>query len=313
MENKNQLQTELQDASKNKLTVFLLGFFIGLAVIVPGVSGSAIAIMLGLYSAMLYALGNILSDFKRCVKFLLPLLLGAVIGFGAGFILIKLLFEEYIFEIVCLFVGFMIGAFPAISREIKGEKITPTRAVLFPLGLIIPIAIGIVSIILSLKFGDASDTFHSFPIYRYFAYFPLGAVVSVTQIVPGLSATAILMAFGQFGPILNSVSVGYIFENPEVLGLYLSLGAGFVIGIVLISKLFTLILAKCKASAFFMITGMASGSIICMFINPDMYNEYISWAENGVPVLSIVIGVLLLAAGFACSFILTKIEGKQKL
>ncbi len=312
MENNNQIPRELEEAKKSKLLIFVLGFFIGLAVIVPGVSGSAIAIMLGLYAAMLYALGNILTDFRRCIKFLLPLLLGAVIGFGAGFILIKLLFEKYIFEIICLFVGFMIGAYPAISREIKGGKITPRRALLFSAGLIIPIAIGIVSIILSNNSGGGSETFTDFPASRYFAYFPLGVIVSLTQIVPGLSATAVLMAFGQFGLILNSVSVSYILENPEVLGLYASLGAGFIVGIVLISKLFSIILAKWKMGAFFMITGMAAGSIVCMFINPDIYETYTSWQKSGVPPISIAVGTVLLVLGFAASFFLMKIEAKSK-
>ena len=51
------------------IKAFILGIFIGLAVIVPGVSGSTVAIMFGLYAAMLYAIGNIFGDFKKCFKF----------------------------------------------------------------------------------------------------------------------------------------------------------------------------------------------------------------------------------------------------
>ena len=299
--------------SKSRLLTFILGIFIGLAVIVPGVSGSTIAIIFGLYTAMLYAMGNIFNDFKRCIVFLIPLALGAIIGFAVGFIVIQKVFGKYLFQIVCLFVGLMIGALPAIIREIKGEKTTPVRGILFPIGLIIPIAIGVLSIILT-NGADASDasTFTSFPIWRYILYLPLGFVVSITQIVPGLSATAILMAFGQFSPILNSVSVSYILENPQVLGLYASLGIGFIAGIVLISRLFSAILAKHKVTAFFMITGMSIGSIISMFINPDVYDIYISWAKgSGNPVLSIVIGLVLRAVGSILSFILTRYELKH--
>lgn len=299
--------------SKSKLLIFILGIFIGLAVIVPGVSGSTIAIIFGLYTAMLYAFGNIFNDFKLCIVFLIPLGLGAAVGFGAGFIVIQKIFGKYLFAIVCLFVGLMIGALPAITQEIKGQKLSLARSALFPLGLIIPIAIGVLSIILT-SGADASDTatFTSFPIWRYILYLPLGFIVSITQIVPGLSATAILMAFGQFGPILNSVSVSYILENPQVLGLYASLGFGFIAGIVLISRLFSAILAKHKVTAFFMITGMSVGSIISMFINPDVYEVYVAWANgSGNPVLSIVIGVILLAPGFTLSFLLTRYELKH--
>lgn len=297
--------------SVNRPLVFALGIFIGLAVIIPGVSGSAIAIMLGLYTAMLYSLGNVLTDFKRCVRFLLPLALGAVIGFGAGFIIIQKLFGKFLFEIVCLFVGFMIGALPAITKEIRGERLTPVRCVLFPLGFLIPIAIGVTSIILTAGASE-SATFTDFPVWRYVAYFPLGALVSLTQIVPGLSATAILMAFGQFGPILNSVSVSYILDNPEVLGLYASLILGFAVGIVLISKIFSVILLHFRKAAFFAVSGMSVGSIISMFVNPDIYSVYTSWTSGATsPTLPIVIGAPLLIVGFFLSFLLTKYENKH--
>ncbi len=306
---KSEAPAELGRAKKP--LVFVLGIFIGLAVIVPGVSGSAIAIMLGLYTAMLYSLGNVFTDFKRCIGFLIPLLLGAVIGFGAGFIVIQKVFGKYLFEVVCLFVGFMIGALPAITREIRGEALTPRRAVLFPTGLLIPVAIGVTSILLSAG-DDGAGTFTSFPVLRYVAYLPLGFLVSLTQIVPGLSATAILMAFGQFSPILNSVSVSYISENPEVLGLYASLAVGFAAGIVLISRLFSAILARHKTTAFFMISGMSVGSVVSMFINPDVYEVYTSWASGErSPTLPIVIGAVLLVLGFTLSFLLTRYENRH--
>ena len=112
--------------------------------------------------------------------------------------------------------------------------------------------------------------------------------------------------------ILNSVSVSYILDNPQVLGLYASLGVGFIAGIVLISRLFSAILAKHKVTAFFMITGMSVGSIISMFINPDVYEVYTAWgAGNGNPILNIIIGAVVLAIGFVLSFLLTRYELKH--
>ena len=51
--------------SKSWIKALILGFFIGIAVIIPGVSGSTVAIILGMYTALLYAIGNIFNDFKR--------------------------------------------------------------------------------------------------------------------------------------------------------------------------------------------------------------------------------------------------------
>ena len=62
---------ELNFKSKKQwLKAMVLGFFIGLAVILPGISGATIAIIFGLYSSMIYSFGNILKQFKKCFLFL---------------------------------------------------------------------------------------------------------------------------------------------------------------------------------------------------------------------------------------------------
>ncbi len=294
--------------TSSMLSALILGVFIGLAVIVPGVSGSTIAIIFGLYTGMLYALGNILSDFKRCFAFLLPIGVGVVIGFVAGFLVIQRVFEMFLFQLICLFGGLMIGAVPALTKEIKGEKPSVGRVLLFGVGLLIPIGVSVLSIVLSAG-SSASVSFTDFPIWRIFVYLPLGAVVAVTQIVPGLSATAILMAFGQFKPILNSLHADYILSNPQVLLLYAALGVGFLVGIVGISKLFSAILKNHRATAFFCVIGLAFGSIVSMFLNSDVYELYALWAKaTGLPWADIIAGIILLISGFIGSLLLTKYE-----
>lgn len=293
--------------AKSWAVALLLGIFIGLAVIVPGVSGSTIAIIFGLYTAMLYAIGNILNDFKRCLKFLLPIGIGVIIGFVAGFLVIQKVFEAFLFQVICLFVGLMLGAVPAITKEVKGEKISGGRAALFAIGFIIPLAISVISIIFSSS-SEMISSFTKISVLQIILYFPLGFVVAITQIVPGLSATAILMAFGQFRPLLNSLHRDFIFENPIVLALYASIGVGFLVGLVCISKLFSAILTKHKVTAFFMVTGLAFGSIASMFLNSDIYELYTEWASTSVPLVTVTVGIILLVIGFIGSYALTRYE-----
>lgn len=59
---------------------FIKGCVIGIANIVPGVSGGTLALMLGVYSKMLGAISGILKQFKKSVKVLLPILLGCAFG-----------------------------------------------------------------------------------------------------------------------------------------------------------------------------------------------------------------------------------------
>ncbi|MDE6656172.1 MAG: DUF368 domain-containing protein, partial [Anaeroplasmataceae bacterium] len=125
-------------SSKEVAKSGVLGFFIGLAVIVPGISGSTTAIIFKLYDKLLYAIGNILKKIKPCFLFLIPIVLGAILGLALGFFSIQKLLKVFPFAIVAFFGGLMIGAFPVISDEIRGEKITLPKALLFLLGLAIP-------------------------------------------------------------------------------------------------------------------------------------------------------------------------------
>lgn len=292
---------------------FLLGVIIGLAVIIPGVSGSTVAIMFGMYASLLYAIGNILGDFKRCFSYLLPIGIGAVIGFGGGFLVIQKFFGEYMFIIICLFAGLMCGAVPALTVELKGERITPARAILSFAGFLIPIGVSALSIALtqgSISVGE--ETFGALPWYLFLLYIPLGVVVSATQIIPGLSATAILMACGQFKPLLNSLHPDYISENPAVIALYLCIGGGFIVGMVLVSRGFSALIARRRAPTFFLVVGLAFGSIASMFFNSDTWEIYLGWGRGESPMPDLAVGIVLLVLGFVGSLMLTRYELKRK-
>lgn len=126
----------------------LLGFFIGLAVIVPGISGSTVAIIFKLYDQFLYAVGNLFKQFKKCFLFLLPIGIGMVLGLLLGFFTVEKLLAILPFAVVGLFAGLMSGAFPAVKDELKGAQMNGKRISLLVLGVLIPIAIGVISVAL---------------------------------------------------------------------------------------------------------------------------------------------------------------------
>ena len=71
------------------LRAALLGACIGLAIIVPGVSGAAVAILFGLYEKLLAAIGGIFKQFRACALFLLPVALGGLAGLAVGFFAVR--------------------------------------------------------------------------------------------------------------------------------------------------------------------------------------------------------------------------------
>ena len=292
----------------------LLGFFIGLAVIVPGISGSTVAIIFKLYDQFLYALGNLFKKFKQCVIFLFPIAVGILVGVGLGLIAVKELLKILPFAIVCLFAGLMSGAFPAVTDEIKGVKKTGIRVALFIVGLLIPVALGATSALLSLEeTSSVGGLFDKVQWWHIILGVVIGAVVGITQIVPGLSASAFLMAVGWFGAIMDSVSVPYWTENPTVFLIYGGLGVGFLIGLLGFSKLLTFVFGKARQTAYCMIVGLSLGSILSMFCNGDIMETYVGWATGtgSDPVLNVVLGVILFALGAFGAYMLVRYERKK--
>ena len=290
----------------------LLGFFIGLAVIVPGISGSTVAIIFKLYDQFLYALGNLFKQFKKCFIFLLPIGVGIVIGVLLGFIAVEKLLQWLPFAVVCLFAGLMSGAFPAVTDELKGAKRTTKRIILFALGLFIPVGLGCFSAITAVNGGAVSaDKFASVEFWHIVLGLFIGMVVGITQIVPGLSASAFLMALGWFSGLVSSVSKTYWQANPKIFLVYIALGVGCLVGLLGFSKLLTMAFAKARLSAYSMIVGLSLGSILSMFCNGDIVAVYVDWANTGAQILDIALGVGLFILGVIGAYALVKYERKK--
>ncbi len=289
----------------------LLGFFVGLAVIVPGISGSTVAIIFKLYDQFLYAIGNLFKKFKQCFAFLLPIGIGIVIGVLLGFITVKQLLELLPFAIVCLFAGLMTGAFPAVKDELKGAEWNAKRILLFCAGLLVPVALGCTSAILTAKGGVSSDVFADVAWWQVVLSVVIGYVVGVTQIVPGLSASAFLMAVGWFRSIMDSVSMTYWQGNPAVFLVYAGLAVGFLLGLFTFSKLLTLLFGKARHTSYSMIVGLSLGSILSMFCNGDIIEVYLGWASEGIAWLDLSLGLALFAVGVVGAYLLVRYQRKK--
>lgn len=284
-----------------------LGVFIGLAIIVPGVSGAAVAIIFKLYEKLLYAMGNLFKKFGKCFVFLLPIGIGAVIGVGGGFFGVKKLLDLIPFAIVALFAGLMFGAYPAITDQLKGEKRTPQRTVLMIMGIIIPILIAVGSTFIS----TADRSLENLKFYHYILFVILGYAVGVTQIVPGMSATALLMMLGYFTPMMQSIGFGLL-KNIPVLLVFVCMFIGFIAGLLTFSKVLSVLLEKAKTPSFYFISGLSLGSILTMFFNPEMYEVYCGWAATGVVWWELILGMVLFAGGIFASYRLVAFERKKQ-
>jgi putative membrane protein len=176
--------------------------------------------------------------------------------------------------------------------------------------LSIPIALGCVSAILSVKGGSGADVFATVKWWHVFLGIIIGYVVGVTQIVPGLSASAFLMAVGWFGSLIDSVSMTYWELNKSVFLIYAGLAVGFLLGLFTFSKFLTYLFGKTRHTAYSMIVGLSLGSILSMFCNGDIVAVYIGWA-NGIVWLDLILGFALFTLGVVGAYYLVKYQRKK--
>lgn len=295
-------------SGKEKLRAAALGFCIGLAVIVPGVSGAAVAILFGLYEKLLAAIGGLGRHLRRSVLFLLPVAAGGVVGFIVGFFAVRALLDLCPFAVVALFAGLMAGAYPAVTDNLRGERITPLRVSLFAAGALLPVLLGAAAVFLS----PAPLWPEQVGVLPCLLFLVLGFLVALTQVVPGLSATALLMLCGCFAPLLDSVGLSYWRQNPAVFALYACLAVGFLAGLVLCSKWIGRLLVRRRAPAFFAVCGLSLGSFVSMFLNPEIWEVYRGWAEGAPFAADLWPGVALFLAGLAAAYALVRAERRGR-
>lgn len=104
------------------LSKILAGFVIGAGAIIPGLSGGILAVSMGLYQPTIEAITGFFKAPKKNFNFLLPLGIGGVIGFVVFMFLIDSLFAKYQTEVVCLFMGLVIGSIPSFLKEANGDE-----------------------------------------------------------------------------------------------------------------------------------------------------------------------------------------------
>ena len=99
----------------------LCGAFLGISVIAPGISGSIMAVMMGIYDDLINIISNPFKNFKRNFMYLLPMVLGAVISMLLLIRALDFLFEHYTIPAYLLFMSLIAGSVPTVIDEAREQ------------------------------------------------------------------------------------------------------------------------------------------------------------------------------------------------
>lgn len=281
------------------LKKILQGMVVGIANIIPGVSGGTMMVAMGLYDKLIHSITHLKSEFKESMKLLLPIFAGA----GLAIVLLSRLFEfllsEYPLPTNFAFCGLIAGSLPFIFKKVKGHSVTIGKMIPF----FIFFGIVILMAVLGENDGNAADV--SFGFINVLKLFGVGIIAAATMVVPGVSGSMMLMLLGYYDTIIETINdcidalIG--FQIPELLhtfGILIPFGIGVVIGIFAIAKLIEYIFSKAEIHAYYGIIGLILASPIAILMKTD-------W--SGASVLLIAVSVVTFAAGW---FTASKLGGE---
>ena len=260
---------------------FLKGIIVGIGGIAPGLSGSVLLVILGLYQKTINAIGTIFKDFKKNVAFLFPLFL----GFGVGVIIfskiVDFLLENYEMYTRFTFLGLVLGTIPLFYKEVKKEGFNKKYYIVMLISAIAGIAL----------FSLNKDLFPVITDPNLFQSVLLGFAVAGSSIVPGVDSAVILSTLG-----LYELYVGSIADFN--LSILIPAAFGLGIGVLVISFLMNKLLSKFYTVTFSIIFGLF------LSIIPNVLNSSCVLGFN----LSSVIAIILVIIGFIFSYFLGDIK-----
>lgn len=272
------------------LKKFLQGIVIGVANIIPGVSGGTMMVAMGIYDKLIHSITHLRKEFKESIRFLIPIFVGVGVALVVVARILEFCFEMFPIQTNLLFCGLIVGSLPFICTHVKGKKVTPGMLVSF----LVFFAVVVAMALMGETEGAAADV--SFSLMNVIKLFGVGVIAAATMVVPGVSGSMMLMILGYYNTILECINdtvdaltafdMGRIMDNMLVL---IPFGIGVVIGIFLIAKIIEFIFERAETHAYWAIVGLIVASPIAILWKTD-------W--SGFSIVAILTGAVTFAIGW---------------
>ena len=274
-----------KDKAIDNVKTTLKGFLIGIANIIPGVSGGTLAMTLGIYEKLIKILSNIKKNLKKNLSFLLYIIIGVLLAIGVGSYIIDYTFKHYQFITVLFFVGLIIGGIPLLYKKVEKKVFKIDNIITF----IIPFSIILLTTFMTNNFIVSFDNMN---FVSYILLFLVGVLASATMVIPGISGSLVLMLIGYYEPIISTLKDLFKFNDIlDNLFILIPFGIGILIGIVLISKFIDYALSKYKEKTYCAVLGFVIASIVAIVY--PLFSITVTTSSFVIAPMFLVIGFII--------------------
>lgn len=244
------------------------GFCMALADSVPGVSGGTVAFIMGFYDGFIGSIDSLvfgtMKERKAALKYLIRLGIGWAVGMGMAVLALSALFENHIYMVSSLFIGFIAGAIPLIVKEEKESMKQVSKGLLFGV-LGVAVVAGITWA--NGKMGNTVMNLSQFSVFTATKLFVIGMIAISAMFLPGISGSTLLLIFGAYIPVITAVK-GLLSLHVSYLPNLIFFGFGVLTGAVGVVKIIKICLEKYRLQMVYLIVGMMIGSFYAIMMGP---------------------------------------------
>ena len=229
------------------------GFLMGLANLVPGVSGGTLILALGLYDRFIGAIADVtrLKLSRSSILFLGLVTAGALVAILSMSGLAVSLIASHRWIMYSLFIGLALGGVPELLPLCRPFGVKSAVATAFGLGVMLFLAFGV----------STTSIPHTLPVLLV-----VGALAASSMILPGISGSYILLILGMYDFVIGSLSSSELREDPVAsLKVIVPVGIGAVLGIALLSNLLKVLLARFSSASHSVLLGLLLGSVFGLY------------------------------------------------
>lgn len=269
----------------------LKGMVIGIANVIPGVSGGTMMVAMGIYDKLIYCITHLFSEFKKNLKFLVPIVIGMALAIVLSSFTIEKMFDSFPFQTSLFFVGLVVGGLPIMWKNVKGNAIRPGHVVAFGVFFVVVVGMAL------LGEQEGNGVVIAFDIIHVIKLFLVGVIAAATMVIPGVSGSMVLLLIGYYNPILSSINDFIrslaaldMFGMITGVGILAPFGIGVLVGIFAIAKLIEIIFEKFPLYAYWAIIGLIVASPIAILAMGNF---------PAITVMSVITGLIALVIGFA--------------
>ncbi|MBE5944888.1 MAG: DUF368 domain-containing protein [Lachnospiraceae bacterium] len=287
------------------------GIFVGIANVIPGVSGGTMAVSFGIYDKILSSVSNLFKDFKKSFRTLFPIAIGMIVGvIGFTFIIGWLLKNQPLCTSLA-FTGLIVGGVPMILKSLKDGWVKDKKKSLF-VNIILFLLFLAIAVGMSLMNGDEnSGVLLTADLKTIIVVFFIGIIAAATMIIPGVSGSLVLMILGYYFGILSAVkdfiSALKNFDMKGMIsqGLILApFAIGCLVGVFFIAKLVEWLFNHFASATFSAILGLIFASPIAIFYKVQQeYNMF----DSSIP--QIIFGIIIFVVCTYLTILMGKLEG----